>query len=666
MKSTLRAEISAFRFVGGVSHEDAGHIWISAPSVEIPPQSVRGQLLVFIELVDHPADEAEAAGRLFDLVRKTYQRTRGSVTTGLRTALQAANQHLLAENLQAAYEAQRDGAACCVVLRDSEAIIARAGPGAVYHIRGTRWTRYPAEGESDVGVPLGLRKTPTISFHQIPLAPGDQLLILDSRGAEAMAHVDMRAPVEAALSAALRAAGRATDFTAALIEVSGPPAGEVREGKQETRLEKPARRARVSAPAKEEEKAEAPRRPARRKEEASERRPLTRIAIIAAILIPILVGLAILGYNFYQDYRTRQAFEAAYNAAQVDYRTASTTTDEDIAKAALTKAKEELAQAMELLPEDIEAQRLQQELVLLEEKLYRVTPLYYMPELFRFVDQASRPVRVAVFDRDIYVLDAGLGVVTRHRLNELGDGLQPGEEAQEILRKGDQVSSVVVGNLIDLTVVPAGGALTEDTLCILDAGGNLFLYAGGALSVQPLPNRGELRAPLLMDHFTEARLYILDVDADQIYRYTPTDEGYTAPPEPYFAAEAGVDLAGVRDISIDGDVWLLFGDRVERYQAGQKVEFVLQGLDKPLSSPVGLFATFVGETGPNGAHLFIADAGNGRILELTKEGRFVRQLRPREGEHFRELHDIYVDQTTGRLIFLAGSSLYLADVPAAE
>ncbi|MGQ9668290.1 MAG: hypothetical protein ACUVWB_13350, partial [Anaerolineae bacterium] len=322
-----------------------------------------------------------------------------------------------------------------------------------------------------------------------------------------------------------------------------------------------------------------------------------------------------------------------------------------------------LEEALTLQPEEPEAVRLQKELLLLHDKLYKVTPLYFIPELFRFVDPASRPARLAVHGRDIFVLDAGRGVITLHRLNETLDGLEAGAEAAEILRKGQQVGTVVAGNLIDLTWTPAGGNRPFDSLCILDAGGNLFTYANGQLSVQPLPNSGDLKSPLLLDHFTEARLYVLDSAGSQIYRYNAGDSGYTQPPDAYFPAETTVNMTGIRDMSIDGDIWLLFDDRVERYTAGKRVDFALQGLDQPLSGPTALQASFDETTGTAGANLYIADTGEGRILQFTKTGQFMRQLRPRQGNPFQDLRDIFLDEAKGKLIFLAGGSLYLADVP---
>jgi DNA-binding beta-propeller fold protein YncE len=65
-------------------------------------------------------------------------------------------------------------------------------------------------------------------------------------------------------------------------------------------------------------------------------------------------------------------------------------------------------------------------------------------------------------------------------------------------------------------------------------------------------------------------------------------------------------------------------------------------------------------------HVYVADTGNGRIVKLDKEGNFVRQYRPPEGAQFNELHTLYVDELRGRLVLLAGGSLYLADIPQSE
>ena len=672
MKSELQAEVSAFRFAGGVSREDAGHVWMPARQLTIPERSIKGQLFIFVDMPDSAGEASQLRQQVIQTIRKTYLQTHGTITTSLRSAMLAANQLLLTQNLQSGYESQHDASVCCLVLRDQEALIARAGPIAVYHLRGTAWKRYP-DREAGALIPLGLRKEPEIAFHHLSIAPGDQLLVLDQKGTQAFADMQVRAPAEVLASAALRAAGQQVDFSAMLIEFTGgearPTAAAPRPAEKAPAAPPPA--GEPTAPTRRRAAARPSARPPRPQAGGETARPaaaragwdLRRIAIIVAVLIPLLVIGAVLGYNGYQRYQTRRAFESALNTALENYRTASTTTDQDIAKSALREAQKHLEEALTIQPEEPEAVRLQKELLLLQDKLYKVTPIYFMPELFRFVDPASKPARLAVHDRDIFVLDAGRGVITLHRLNETRDGLQPGAEAAEILRKGQQVGTVVAGNLIDLTWVPAGGSRPYDTLCVLDAGGNLFMYANGQLSAQPLPNSGDLKTPLLLDDFTEARIYVLDSAGNQIYRYTAGENGYTQPPDAYFPPETPVNMTGVRDMSIDGDIWLLFDDRVERYQAGKRVDFALQGLDQPLSGPTALQASFDETTGLAGDNLYIADTGEGRILQFTKTGQFVRQFRPRQGNPFQDLRDFFLDEAKGKLIFLAGGSLYLADVP---
>ena len=672
MKSVLQAEVSAFRFAGGVSREDASHVWMPARQLTIPERSIKGQLFIFVDMPDSAGEASQLRQQVIQTIRKTYLQTHGTITTSLRSAMLAANQLLLTQNLQSGYESQHDASVCCLVLRDQEALIARAGPIAVYHLRGTAWKRYP-DREAGALIPLGLRKEPEIAFHHLSIAPGDQLLVLDQKGTQAFADMQVRAPAEVLASAALRAAGQQVDFSAMLIEFTGgearPTAAAPRPAEKAPAAPPPA--GEPTAPTRRRAAARPSARPPRPQAGGETARPaaaragwdLRRIAIIAAVLIPLLVIGAVLGYNGYQRYQTRRAFESALNTALENYRTASTTTDQDIAKSALREAQKHLEEALTIQPEEPEAVRLQKELLLLQDKLYKVTPIYFMPELFRFVDPASKPARLAVHDRDIFVLDAGRGVITLHRLNETRDGLQPGAEAAEILRKGQQVGTVVAGNLIDLTWVPAGGSRPYDTLCVLDAGGNLFMYANGQLSAQTLPNSGDLKTPLLLDDFTEARIYVLDSAGNQIYRYTAGENGYTQPPDAYFPPETPVNMTGVRDMSIDGDIWLLFDDRVERYQAGKRVDFALQGLDQPLSGPTALQASFDETTGLAGDNLYIADTGEGRILQFTKAGQFVRQFRPRQGNPFQDLRDFFLDEAKGKLIFLAGGSLYLADIP---
>jgi hypothetical protein len=95
-----------------------------------------------------------------------------------------------------------------------------------------------------------------------------------------------------------------------------------------------------------------------------------------------------------------------------------------------------------------------------------------------------------------------------------------------------------------------------------------------------------------------------------------------------------------------------------------EVEFSVTGLDAPLRSPTAIF------TAPDDEiqYLYVADAGNQRIVQLEKDGRFLRQFKPSLGEAvtFANLQDIFVDEIGGRLYILDNNNLYVGNMPTVE
>jgi hypothetical protein len=170
-----------------------------------------------------------------------------------------------------------------------------------------------------------------------------------------------------------------------------------------------------------------------------------------------------------------------------------------------------------------------------------------------------------------------------------------------------------------------------------------------------------LQKPEAVDSYF-GNFYILDTVANALFRYLPTADGYSAPPENYFPDSQAVNLSSAVDVAIDGAVYILHQDgRIDKYLSGQQVEFNLTDLDIPFNQPVAI------HTAPDETmqHIYVADAGNHRIVQLNKDGSFVRQFKPRPGEavSFANLQDIYVDEIGGRLFVLDSNSLYLGTLP---
>ena len=85
---------------------------------------------------------------------------------------------------------------------------------------------------------------------------------------------------------------------------------------------------------------------------------------------------------------------------------------------------------------------------------------------------------------------------------------------------------------------------------------------------------------------------------------------------------------------------------------------------RSLSSAVALYTDVEEET----EYIYVADASEKRIVQLDREGAFVRQLQPALGQEdlFRQLSGLFVDETGAKLYFVANSALSVTDIPPVQ
>jgi hypothetical protein len=64
-------------------------------------------------------------------------------------------------------------------------------------------------------------------------------------------------------------------------------------------------------------------------------------------------------------------------------------------------------------------------------------------------------------------------------------------------------------------------------------------------------------------------------------------------------------------------------------------------------------------------YIYIADAIEGRIVQLDREGNFVRQFRSSTDieASFGQLAGVFVDETAGKMFYTAANGLFVADLP---
>jgi type II secretory pathway pseudopilin PulG len=384
-------------------------------------------------------------------------------------------------------------------------------------------------------------------------------------------------------------------------------------------------------------------------------RLLRTIAVVILIVVLLAVGL-----TYWQQGLAREnEFNSLVEQAQASYQQALGA-DDTTARDLLTQAETLLTQAEAIKPDEPVVSELRASIAEQQDKIDRVERLYWVGELRSYDDPGTQLKRVVVNGLYVYVLDAGTDQVYRYQLDEVNDALEPDENDPVLVRRGQQVETSVMGEMIDMAWMPAGGERQTSDLLILESGGLLEYNPSWGLTTAPIANKDAWALPVAVGSFF-GNFYILDPQAGQILRYMPGAEGYTNPAQYYLSDQVTVDLSGAVDMAIDGFIYVLYADgTVRKFEAGVPVEFQITEIDKPFSRPAAIY------TAPDDVaqYLYIADAGNHRVVQLNKDGRFVRQFKPRDEDtvNFGTLRSIFVDELAGKLYLLNDHALYIANI----
>jgi len=385
--------------------------------------------------------------------------------------------------------------------------------------------------------------------------------------------------------------------------------------------------------------------------------------------LALAVPLLLVALSTFARLRHQQALEAEFEQlvsdARVTRATAEAGADASDQRSGFYEAMALLDQALEIEPEHEELRAEKQEIRELLDVLNRVTRLYYFGVLKEFPSiegTTSQLGTVVVHGIDVYVLDLGMECVYKHLLNESGDALQdvPDDEAI-LLRKGDEYGGVTVGELLDIVWVDVDGGMGTSGLLILDKSGHILSYnPSQGVKLLPVPDDTAWRQPVATATYYDT-LYVLDPLANRILKYPPSPRGYDMPAVDYIKEDVSVGIRNTVDMSIDGHVYVLHSDGgISKYLSGAPVPFAQSGLDEPLDAASCIFVCGYME---EGGHIYVADRGNERIVQFSKDGEFIQQFRSREPKYMDDLGTLFVDEEARRLYLTNGSILYLATLP---
>lgn len=144
-------------------------------------------------------------------------------------------------------------------------------------------------------------------------------------------------------------------------------------------------------------------------------------------------------------------------------------------------------------------------------------------------------------------------------------------------------------------------------------------------------------------------LYVLNPEKRNVFRYTQTADG-VSDPIGWIIDPLQVSYDTITSMSIDGDIW--FGTdagEIFRYASGRKQAFTSTGLEEPFSSALFLSAS------ADSDNLFVLEAGKQRLVILSKEGTFLREVK---SPSIATVTSFFVDEASGFAYVTSGSTVY--------
>ena len=371
--------------------------------------------------------------------------------------------------------------------------------------------------------------------------------------------------------------------------------------------------------------------------------PLAFLALLALVVVGLLAWYLI--PPALQESRQDQ-FASLVEEAGIGLDTALATEDPDQRRALLEDASRRLAEAEALRPDDpqVTALRAQVQAALTElDAVLELPALALIADLSERVPGAFSTRVLALGDDGAYFLDREQGRVVAVTL------LAPNPDPVILFRAGDPVGTEIAGR-------PQGIAWAQDlgALLILDDARRLIAVRFGEaprlLTVRAAQDWGSADGIA----YASESLYVLDREADQVWRYLRTESGFDSERQGILPT---VDLEPALELAVGDALYLVMNDAtILRSQFGIAETLSQAGIDQALVSPASPVPL------PASGRLLVADRGNKRIVVLSLEGTFLQQwVSPTA---FTDLRAIAVDEANGLLYILAGEALYRTPLPS--
>jgi len=663
--------------------------------VEVAPRSAargrEGDTLFVLVLPSGNIAPTSFYEQMAKLAAERYFNVAGSVTAALRTMFQIINRNLYEHNQsgQQPYEAS----IIVAVLHDEDMTIGRVGSAlSILQTNGLTLT-FPedlTDDESLFSVPLGVQPVPEVKMARYAVNSGTRLLLSDVNIAEIPQEKLTNTLAAGNIELVLNELRTTINVQAQLTVVELVPPeeeAEVLAAPGESSTEVNTKMGEARAQLEEERQRERRRRRNRGLEEVAKRRigktagqsarglnilrklferflpppdPETenrfpsRTVTLAVLIIPVIL-MAIVVVTWASDIGETD-FEQCLDELleTVDLARSIDSSDRQGVMAAWNATLLLVDECEQLRPGDDTVQAMRESAQDVMDALNNIKRRVATP-LASFENASITRMRLQGLD--LYVLDATNDLVYRLKINGEGNGVVRQEPIPN-MRRGATVDGLTIGSLVDIAFDDVTGeiALLDETGVLVRCSPQFIMdcNAQRVLAVE------QWQQPIALTIWS-GRLYILDSEGGQIWRYDPSGGTYASAPREYFAGDSRPNLRNVVDftISLAGTVYVMYDDGVMKsYVGGDESPFAFSGFTDGGELSVVTTQGFFLNDSPIDPAFFVISRPARTIYETTLAGTYIDSYQVFEQDKLALLSNIVAYPTQNILYVASGNSIF--------
>jgi hypothetical protein len=200
------------------------------------------------------------------------------------------------------------------------------------------------------------------------------------------------------------------------------------------------------------------------------------------------------------------------------------------------------------------------------------------------------------------------------------------------------------------TVIAATTYEDKDSLMFYTKSGKIIEYTDGRMSFVDTAD-GNFKKAVALQGYSN-KLYLLDPESNQIWRYTRRRDKFDAGE----AWNINADIKNGVSLAIDGNIYILNKDGfITKLFSGNKEDFPIKKVPvKALTNPTKIFTEL------DMSQIYVLEPAEKRVLVYYKDDRTGGATYNNQYvfDDLTDLRDLYVDKDTNKLYLMDGSKIY--------